>query len=501
MRHYPVFLDLRQRSVIVTGGGFLAEQKAARLLAAGANVRRVDKLVDFTSDVDLCDVALVVAASRDIVFDRVVADAARARNIPVNVADTPGLGNVILPAVVDRDPVTIAISTDGTAPVLARRLREKIEALLEPTLGVLARFAQQHRARVQARVAASRRRRFWEALFDGEIAALLRQSRTAAAERAFSRDLDAAATERHTPRGHVSLVGAGSGDADLVTLRALRALQDADVIFHDALVDASVLALARVEAERVDVGKRHGALGTTQARIHELLLAAAREGKRVVRLKCGDPLTFARGGEELEFLRAHDIAYDVVPGITAAQTCAAYAGVPLTHRDHAQSVRYLTAHCAGAFAREDDRELFRSSETLVVYMGVALLPSLVERLIAQRAPRATPVAIIENGGRASQRVVLGNLDSIAALAEAERVIAPSLLVVGEVAALAESLHWYGAAPITIAPPVTAPSSVHDAERPTSVPIVARAEPSTAREPIPATARDDLEVSPAGVFAY
>jgi uroporphyrin-III C-methyltransferase/precorrin-2 dehydrogenase/sirohydrochlorin ferrochelatase len=299
---------------------------------------------------------------------------------------------------------------------------------------------------------------------------LLRQDQAARAEKALEDALAVAPTS--TSSGRVALVGAGPGDPGLLTLRALRLLNQADVILHDRLVSAQVLNLARRDADFIEVGKESGQHHTTQERIHVLMLEHAHAGKRVVRLKGGDPFVFGRGGEELEFLRLHDIPFEVVPGITAALACAAYSGIPLTHREHAQSVRFVTAHAKDSLDTVDWRALAQERQTLVVYMGVAGLDEFRARLLANGRAASTPFALIENGSRPEQRVVLGTLADLPERARAESVRSPALLILGEVAALAERLHWFGAAPLLPDPlpkrerpwPSTKASSIRSATR-------------------------------------
>jgi uroporphyrin-III C-methyltransferase/precorrin-2 dehydrogenase/sirohydrochlorin ferrochelatase len=362
-----------------------------------------------------------------------------------NVVDDAELSSFHVPAVVDRAPLQIAISSGGAAPMLARLLRERLETVLDAALGPLAALAARFRTRIRARYPEpAARRRFYSSLFAGAVVDLLRKGQPALAEAA----LDAALRAPAAPAaGSVVLVGAGPGDPGLLTLTALRALNEADVILHDRLVGDGVLALARRDATLIEVGKTGGGHSTAQERIHALLLEHARAGRRVVRLKGGDPFVFGRGGEELEFLRAHAIAYEVVPGITAALACDAYAGVPLTHRDHAQSVRFVTAHCRDSLDTLDWNALAQERQTLAVYMGVAGLDHLRERLLAHGRAAATPFALVENGSRESQRVVTGTLGRLPDVANAHKVCSPALLILGEVAALAETLHWYGAPPL------------------------------------------------------
>jgi uroporphyrin-III C-methyltransferase/precorrin-2 dehydrogenase/sirohydrochlorin ferrochelatase len=472
MKLYPLFADLSRRAVLVVGGGAVAERKVAALLGAQAQVTvnaptltpqlqrwaaagRIAHRRDAFREAWLERVWLVVAATSDAELNRLIATVAGLRRIFVNVVDDAALSSFHVPAVVDRAPLTIAISSGGEAPMLARLLRERLETLLDHSLGALASLAARLRRRIRLRhpdLAA--RRRFYERLFAGPVASLLRQGRPDEARLAAERALAAAPA---APAGSVVLVGAGPGDPGLLTLRALRALNEADVILHDRLVSVEVLELARRDAERIEVGKQSGHHHTTQDGIHALLLQHARAGRRVVRLKGGDPFVFGRGGEELEFLRAHGIPYEVVPGITAAVACAAYAGVPLTHRDRAQSVRFVTAHCQSSRDTLDWAALAQERQTLAVYMGVAELGVLQAQLIGHGRAPSTPFALVENGTRAEQRVITGALANLAERATFHAVRSPALLILGEVAALAPSLAWFGQPPLG--------ATVHDIRAP------------------------------------
>lgn len=462
MKLYPLFADLSDRAVLVLGGGAVAERKVAALVAAQAQVtvnapaltpqlqrwvqeRRIAYRNDAFQAAWLDRVWLVVAATSDHELNKTVAELGQMRRIFVNVVDDAALSSFHVPAVIDRSPLTIAISSGGDAPMLARLLRERLETLLDHSLGGLAALAAKLRHRIRARFPdMAARRSFYETLFSGPVAAQLRQGRPDAALKAAEQALAAAPTSLG---GSVVLVGAGPGDPGLLTLRALRALNEADVILHDRLVGEGVLELARRDAERIEVGKQAGNHHTTQQGIHALLLEHARAGKRVVRLKGGDPFVFGRGGEELEFLREYDIPYEVVPGITAAVACAAYAGVPLTHRDHAQSVRFVTAHCQSSRDTLDWAALAQERQTLAVYMGVAELGTLQARLIEHGRAPSTPFALIENGSRPEQRVITGTLGNLHERATMHAVRSPALLVLGEVASLASSLAWFGQAPL------------------------------------------------------
>jgi uroporphyrin-III C-methyltransferase/precorrin-2 dehydrogenase/sirohydrochlorin ferrochelatase len=370
---------------------------------------------------------------------------AAARRLLINVVDNTALSSFHVPAVIDRAPVQVAISSGGHAPMLARWVRERVEVVLDHALGPLAMLLERSRDAIRSRFRdLAARRRFYDRLLGGSIWQLLRAGKEAAADTELRRALRRPEQQQG---GHVALVGAGPGDPGLLTLRALRALNEADVIFHDRLVSPEVLELARRDAQRIEVGKEAGNHHATQEQIHALLLQHARAGRRVVRLKGGDPFVFGRGGEELEFLRGHGIAYEVVPGVTAALACAAYSGVPLTHREHAHSVQFVTAHCRESLDALDWNALAAPRQTLAVYMGVAHLAALRDRLLGAGRAGETPVAVIENGTRAYQRVIVSTLDGVAALAQTHGLRSPSLLIVGEVAAFAQTLAWFGDAPV------------------------------------------------------
>ena len=459
MKLFPIFADLTDRLVLVVGGGAVAERKTLALLEASANVvvgapaltpalaalvseGRVRHLPGTFNPDWLQDVWLVVAATDDRTVNAAVSQAAEARRIFSNVVDDPELSSFQVPSIVDRSPVIVAISSSGVAPVLARRIRERIESLFDHTLGQLAGLAAVYRKRIRAsHPDLGARRRFYDWLLDGPVAGFLRQQQPAQAEAALA---DALAAPIAPAEGSVVLVGAGPGAPGLLTLKALRALNEADVILYDRLVSDEVMSLARRDAERVPVGKLPGENHhATQARIHGLLVEYAQAGRRVVRLKGGDAFIFGRGGEELEFLRAHGVRYEVVPGITAALACAAYAGIPLTHREHAQSVRLITAHCREDEDNLDWPALAREKQTLAFYMGVGQLDLLTQRLLRHGRSPDTPFALVENGSRPEQRVVSGRLAQLPELARDHAVRSPALLIVGEVAGLAPQLHWFG----------------------------------------------------------
>jgi uroporphyrin-III C-methyltransferase / precorrin-2 dehydrogenase / sirohydrochlorin ferrochelatase len=455
--YLPLFLKLRDQQVLLVGGGAVAARKAELLCDAGARLRVVapERCVELAA---LCErvgaeylatgfapehmqgVVLAIAATDRPEINLQVSAAGRAANVWVNAVDDPQASSCLMPAIVDRSPVIVAIGTGGTSPTLARRLRAQIEALLPERLGQLASLAGAWRARSRAVLPrAEPRRQFWEDFFDSALAQQLLAGGVDAAAAAAGLELQLAGARAAVPatpaRGTVWLIGAGPGDPDLLTLRAQRLLQECDVVFYDRLVPPAVLARLRRDVERVFVGKEPGRHRTTQARIHELLIEHARRGRRVVRLKGGDPLVFARGGEELSALSQAGIAVLVVPGVTAALGAAAAVGVPLTHRGVAQSVCFVTAMGEGAAAL-DWRALAAPLQTVVFYMGAAQLPQIVARLVQHGAPPERYVALVERATLPDQRLIAGRLGDIAARAAAAGVGAPSLLIVGDVAQFA-----------------------------------------------------------------
>jgi uroporphyrin-III C-methyltransferase/precorrin-2 dehydrogenase/sirohydrochlorin ferrochelatase len=446
---FPVFLNLRGRAVLVVGGGEVASRKIAVLLQAGADVTVVAPLLHQEllaaheqqrirwingrfSDHLLDSQCFAVAATDDHELNLAVTRAGTARNIFVNAVDDSVASTCIMPAIVDRSPLIIAVSSGGNTPTLARRVRAQLEALLPQSLGLLAATAGRWRERVQQALPdLSARRRYWDAWFDGAAATGATVS-AAAIDAQLEQALAVARTAQ--PRGAVWLIGAGPGDADLLTLRALQLLQQCDVVLYDRLVGEAVLNCVRRDAERVYVGKQTGQHRTTQARINELLVDYARRGLRVARLKGGDPLVFGRGGEELAALAAAGIPVVIVPGVTAALGAAALAGIPLTHRGVSQSVSFVTA-MAEATELLDWQVLAAPLQTIVFYMGVAQLARIVERLRAHGAPASCGAAVVERATLPGQRVIVGQLDSIVAQAEGAAVRAPALLIVGDVVKL------------------------------------------------------------------
>ena len=458
MDYFPVFLDIKQRRCLLVGGGDVATRKGRLLAKAGAILRVVapqisPELRDLVqqchgeihlreyqaSDVDDC--VLAIAATDIDSLNQIISEDAKAKNIPVNVVDSPALCTYITPAIIDRSPLVIAISSGGESPVLARLIRAKLETLIPNSYGVLAQFASRWRERIKNRFAdTDQRRRFWEKILQGPAAELVFNGQDAQADKLLSDAIqqdDASLTQ-----GEVYLVGGGPGDPELLTLRALRLMQQADVVLYDRLVSDGVMELVRRDAERIYVGKRRSEHIMEQENINQLLVDLAQQGKRVLRLKGGDPFIFGRGGEEIELLAQHHIPFQVVPGITAASGCAAYAGIPLTHRDYAQSVRFVTGHLKDDSTNLHWPELAAPGQTLVFYMGLVGLADICAALIAHGRAPETPVALIEKGTTRDQRVLIADLSSIAETVAQNDVHGPTLLIIGEVVKLHVSLRWF-----------------------------------------------------------
>ncbi|MFQ2314776.1 siroheme synthase CysG [Aeromonas dhakensis] len=456
MDYLPIFCRLDNKPVLLVGGGEVAERKARLLLDAGAQLTVVAPELDpelaelaANGSIEWLDAEfapahltgkwLVVAATDRREVNALVYQSANQARIFANVVDDPKRSSFIMPSIIDRSPLMVAISSGGKAPVLARLLREKLEAMLPQHLGAVAAFAGSLRDRVKTRFASmGERRRFWERLLGADRLgqALARGDHASAHQLA-----DTLFAEESKAHGEVVLVGAGPGDPGLLTLHALRQMQQADVVVYDRLVSDEVMALVRRDAKRIFVGKQAGNHCVPQEGINQLLLEEAKKGQRVVRLKGGDPFIFGRGGEELETLVGSGIGFQVVPGITAASGCAAYAGIPLTHRDHAQSVRFVTAHGKGGAQDLDWPLLAKDKQTLVFYMGLSSCATIREQLLTHGKAGDTPVALIERGTQPSQRVIRGTLDQLPELALG--VESPALIMVGSVVTLADSLAWFG----------------------------------------------------------
>jgi len=455
----PIFVDLKGRPVLVVGGGEVAARKVGLLLRAGANVSVVapelcNKLADQAgegaithyhkpySEDDLDQSVLVIAATNDHQVNEQVSLEAKQRNIPVNVADAPELCNFILPSIIDRSPVVVAVSTGGASPTLGRLLRARLETLIPASYGRLAELAARFREPVKKRFKRmSQRRRFWEEVVQGPVAELVYGNKDGRAE-AMLKALIEQADEAKLDQGEVYLVGAGPGDPDLLSFRALRLMQQCDVVLYDRLVSDQVMDLVRREAERVYVGKKRDLHAVRQEDINQRLIDYAKQGKRVLRLKGGDPFIFGRGGEEIAGLADEGIPFQVVPGVTAAAGCASYAGIPLTHRDYAQSVIFVTGQLKDGSVDLEWQTLAQPRQTVVVYMGLAGLEIICSKLIEHGVRPDMPAALVQQGTTVNQRVHTATLETLPDVVKQQEVHAPTLLIIGEVVQLHDRLHWY-----------------------------------------------------------
>jgi len=455
----PIFLKLRDTPALVVGGGSVAERKIDLLIRAGAKVTvvapeigsKVEALLnqqklhwieDRFEPAHLSQALIAIAATDNEDVNRSVSEAARQQNLPVNVVDQPNLCTFTVPSIVDRSPVIIAIGTGGASPVLARMLKARLETLIPAAYGRLAGIAREFRDQVKAALGSvDSRRGFWEKVFQGQVAELVFAGKENQA-RAELRAMIQATEDAEFEKGEVYLVGAGPGDPDLLTFRALRLMQRADVVLYDRLVAPAIVDLVRRDADRIFVGKEKSNHVIPQPEINELLLSLAQEGKRVLRLKGGDPFIFGRGGEEIEDLVRHNIPFQVIPGITAAAGCASYAGIPLTHRDHAQSCLFVTGHLKDGSVDLNWDALCQPGQTVVVYMGLTGLESICREMIRHGLKDTTPAALIQQGTTLNQRVIAATLDSLPDAVAAANVRAPTLLIVGSVVTLHDKLAWF-----------------------------------------------------------
>lgn len=453
---FPISLKLQQQPCLIVGGGHIAYRKALLLAKAGAKIDVLAPEIDdsllqlvqqshgqyvqdvFSSSTALRHYRLVIAATDNNRVNQQVFAACEAENVLVNSVDDPPHCRFMVPAIIDRSPLVISVASNGTSPVLSRQIRTQLESSIPHGMGKLAEFSGQWRAAVKQKIVNPEERRiFWEELYASPLK-----------EQVFNDNLDAAnqsiqhaLVEWQTPKGEVYLVGAGPGDPELLTLKALRLMQQADVVIYDRLVSAPILELCRRDAEKVYVGKARSNHAVPQEGINALLVKYAQAGKRVCRLKGGDPFIFGRGGEEIQELYEAGVSFQVVPGITAASGCAAYAGIPLTHRDYAQSVRFLTGHLKEGSPELPWSELVYENQTLVLYMGLVGLESICAKLIAHGQRADMPVALISKGTTPEQKVVVGTLANIASKVEQHQIQAPTLTIIGEVVNLREQLKW------------------------------------------------------------
>ena len=459
MDHLPIFINVRQNPCLVIGGGDIALRKINLLIKAQAKVDCLSPLFcegitnlsqngdvnliqkRFESD-DIKDYAIIIASTDDSSVNALISKSAKKARIPVNVVDSPELSSFIMPSIVDRSPVIIAVSSAGKAPVLARIIRAKLETVIPSAYGVLAEIAGEYRQKVKDRFSKIKdRRAFWESIFSGVIAEKVFSGRINEAKDDIDKQLKRAS---EIELGEVYLVGAGPGDPDLLTFKALRLIQQADVVLYDRLVSKGVMELVRRDSELIYVGKKGGSQESTrQIDINDQLVELAKSGKRVCRLKGGDPFIFGRGGEEIESLSEHGIPFQVVPGITAASGCSSYAGIPLTHRDYSQSCRFVTAHLKNGTTNLPWEEFVIDQQTIVFYMALSGANYICQKLMEHGMDKDMPIAIIEKGTMPEQKVYISSLTKLPDLLATEDIHAPTLMIVGEVVKLNEKLNWYG----------------------------------------------------------
>lgn len=456
---YPAFLDLTGHTVVVAGGGNIAARKSDRLAESGAIVNIISQEITAElreqcqrhgfnvvkrplQDSDLVNATLVFAASNDHEENLLTAKRAQQMNCLVNVANHPTASSFLVPSLIDRSPLLVAVSSTGSSPVLARLLSARIDAFLPHTYSELGKLALRYRERISLHIPDwKQRRRFWERLLSGRVGELILQGRTTNADEAMEYAI--ASHDGESPQGEVYLVGAGPGDPDLLSFRALRLMQQCDVVLHDRLVSDAIMALVSKSAERIYVGKQRNNHAVPQESINQQLADLARQGKRVLRLKGGDPFMFGRGGEEIETLAAQGVDFQVVPGITAATGCSTFAGIPLTHRDHAQACVFVTGHLKDGSVNLDWETLARPHQTVVVYMGLVGLPEICHNLIQHGLPTAHPIALVSQGTRTNQQVLSGTLETLPEqVSENTTIKAPTLIIIGTVVTLRDKLAWF-----------------------------------------------------------
>ena len=458
MEYLPISFHIKRRACLVVGGGSIAARKVALLRKAQADVTVVspelcDELLILKDDGliqhiarkfeagDLDEAVLVIAATNQRSVNESVSTQANQLRLPVNVVDNPDLCSFIMPSIIDRSPVVIAVSTGGSSPVLARLIRTKLEGSIPAAYGRLAKLVEGFRDKVKTAFPnVESRRGFWEIILEGTVAELVFSGHESDAEKMLDKAITEKSENPDIP-GEVFLVGAGPGDPDLLTFRALRLMQQADVVVYDRLVSPAIMEMVRRDAEIVYVGKERDKHTMQQENINQLLVRLAKEGKRVLRLKGGDPFIFGRGGEEIELLAQEGIAFQVVPGITAANGCSAYAGIPLTHRDYAQSCVFVTGHLKDGSVDLNWKALAHPNQTVVFYMGLHGAPTLCKEMVAHGLPASTPVALVEQGTTPQQRVLIATLDTLLDVIKNEDIKPPTLIIVGEVVTLHDKLKW------------------------------------------------------------
>ena len=460
MKHFPIFLNLKTQTCLVVGGGSVATRKVENLMSSGTQITVIsphlsDELLQKSNDNKITHInrefeslditnntfTLIFAATDNTDTNTTIAQLANKSNIPVNVADNSKLCSFIVPSVLDRSPVTIAVSTGGASPVLARQLRMKLETMIPSACGRLAGITEEYRAKVKQHFPTQeQRKKFWESALKGPFAELVYAGQDNSARQLLDDML--VKQQEESPMGEVYLVGAGPGDPDLLTFKAVRLMQQADVMVYDRLVSKPILDMANRNAERLYVGKEKDNHAVPQDKINDLLVELALQGKRVLRLKGGDPFIFGRGGEEIETLAENNVPFQVVPAVTAASGCSAYAGIPLTHRDYAQSVTFATGHLKDGSINLNWDQLTQKNHTIVFYMGLTGINVISKELQAHGMSGDMPAALVEQGTTRNQRVHLGTVATLPQLVKDSGVRAPTLTIIGEVVQLHDKLHWY-----------------------------------------------------------
>jgi uroporphyrin-III C-methyltransferase/precorrin-2 dehydrogenase/sirohydrochlorin ferrochelatase len=459
MSHFPIFLKLQDQPCLVVGGGDVAARKTLQLLKSGAKVtllapkinevlttllqeRRISYLQQIYEETSIAGMSLVIAATNDSAVNKLIAQHAKAEKILINVVDNPDAGSFIMPSVIDRSPVMIAVSTGGSSPVLARLLRSRLEALIPSNYGKLAGLISRFRQRVKGHFPnIKERRRFWEHILQGPVAEMLYAGQEQRAMHLLEKQLTGESPSVDSS-GEVYLVGGGPGDPDLLTFRALRLMQQADVVLYDRLVAPGIVELVRKDAERIYVGKERDRHALPQDQINQLLVDLAKQGKRVLRLKGGDPFIFGRGGEEIDLLSENNIPFQIVPGITAASGCASYAGIPLTHRDFAQSCLFITGHLKDGTMNLNWPALVQPQQTLAVYMGTHGIEILSRELIKHGLSQNTPAAIVQQGTTSEQRTYTTILKNLPDIPKQYEIKPPSMIIIGDVVSLHKKLAWF-----------------------------------------------------------
>lgn len=459
MSYLPLFINTSEKKCLIVGGGIVASRKLIPILKSKMKVTIVspeisDEIKELLKksknlsyqprefkESDIQDQFLVVAATNNEVINSLIANVAKNKNILVNMAENSSLGNTLIPSVVDRDPIQIAISSGGASPILTRLVKTKLETVIPYSYSKLAEIMMSYRQKVKKKFSKIiERRNFWESFLDGPMSEMVLSGQIDKAKKALDQSLNDKKIFNRV--GEVYLVGAGPGDPELLSFKALRLMQKADVVIYDRLVSEPIMKLLRHDAEKIYVGKQRADHAMPQENINQLLARLALEGKKVLRLKGGDPFIFGRGGEEIESLINDDIPFQIVPGITAASGCASYAGIPLTHRDHSQACIFVTGHLRDGTVNLNWKMLAHEKQTLVFYMGMHGSKIICEQLIKHGLSNNTPAALIVKGTTANQEVIIGDLESMPNIIEKNKIVPPTLLIIGSVVSLHDKLKWF-----------------------------------------------------------